>query len=82
MVINRVGFSFEMKRTRSIDFSSSIDHWDIHREVIVILMENHVLVVRYNFIKERIIYTQVIRFDDIRSISFGPCSYPNKSLMG
>jgi hypothetical protein len=61
---------------------SSIDHWDLHREVLVILMENHILIVRYNFIKERIIYTQVIRFDDIRSVQYGPCSYPNKSLMG
>jgi len=63
-------------------FLSSIDHWDLHREVIVILMGNHILIVRYNFIRERIIYTQVIRFDDIRSVTFGPCTYPDKSLMG
>lgn len=59
-----------------------IDHWDLHREVIVILMENHILIVRYNFIQERIIYSQVIRFDDIRSVTFGSCAHPNKSLMG
>jgi hypothetical protein len=63
-------------------FVSSIDHWDLHREVIVILMENHILIVRYNFIKEKIIYTQAIRFDDIRSVSYGTCSYPDKSFMG
>jgi hypothetical protein len=45
-------------------------------------MENHILIVRYNFIRERIIYTQAIRFDDIRSVTYGSCSYPDKSLMG
>jgi len=49
--------------------------------VIVILMENHILIVRYNFIREQIIYTQAIRFDDIRSVTFGPCAHPDKSLM-
>jgi len=63
-------------------FISSIDHWDLHREVIVILMDNHILIVRYNFIREQIIYTQAIRFDDIRSVTYGTCTYPNKSLMG
>ncbi len=63
-------------------YISSIDHWDLHREVIIIIMENHLLIVRYNFIRERIIYTQAIRFDDIRSITYGPCSYPDKSFMG
>ncbi|CAF0774418.1 unnamed protein product [Adineta steineri] len=61
---------------------TDIDHWDLHREVIIIIMENHILIVRYNFIKEQIVYTQAIRFDDIRSVIYGPCSYPNKSLMG
>ena len=46
------------------------------------IMENHVLIVRYNFIRERIIYSQSILFDDIRTVVFGPCSYPAKSLMG
>ncbi|CAF3344149.1 unnamed protein product [Rotaria socialis] len=59
-----------------------IDHWNLHREVIVILMENHVLIVRYNFIRERVIYSQAILFDDISAVTFGPCSYPDKSLMG
>ncbi|CAF0815304.1 unnamed protein product [Rotaria sordida] len=59
-----------------------IDHWNLHREVIVTIMENHILIVRYNFVRERIIYSQIIRFDDITSVTYGPCSYPNKSLMG
>ena len=46
------------------------------------IMENHVLIVRYNFIRDRIIYSQAILFDDIRTVVFGPCSYPAKSLMG
>ena len=45
-------------------------------------MGNHVLVVRYNFIRERIKYSQIIRFDDIRSVTYGSCSYPDKSVMG
>lgn len=45
-------------------------------------MSNHILIVRYNFIRERIRYTQVIRFDDIRSVTFGQCGYPDKSFMG
>lgn len=60
----------------------SIDHWDLHREVIVILNQNHILIVRYNFIKEAIIYTQAIPFKDIRSVSYGQCTYPNSSMMG
>ena len=63
-------------------FLSSVDHWDLHREVIVVLMENHIMIVRYNFIKERIIYSQGILFDDIRSVVYGPCCYPNRSIMG
>lgn len=60
----------------------SIDHWNLHREVMVTIMENHILVVRYNFIQERVIYSQAILFDDITSVIYGPCSYPDKSLMG
>ncbi|CAF1523560.1 unnamed protein product [Rotaria sp. Silwood1] len=59
-----------------------IDHWNLHREVIVIIMENHILIVRYNFVRERVLYSQIIRFDDITSVIYGPCSYPSKSLMG
>ena len=80
LLIEYVLYLIKIKINRSI--FSSIDHWDLHREVIVILMENHILIVRYNFIKERIIYTQIIRFDDIQSVTFGPCSYPDKSFMG
>jgi hypothetical protein len=54
----------------------------MHREVIVILMENHILIVRYNFIRERITYTQTINFDAIRSVKFGQISYPDSSFMG
>ncbi|CAF0750764.1 unnamed protein product [Didymodactylos carnosus] len=61
---------------------TDIDHWDMHREVIVTLMQNHILIVRYNFIRNRIIYTQSIRFDDIKSVVFGPYKYPPKSIMG
>lgn len=59
-----------------------IDHWDFHREVIAILMDNHILIVRYNFIKEKIIYSQTILYEDIRSITFGLCCYPDRSMMG
>lgn len=59
-----------------------VDHWDLHREVIIFLMENNILIIRYNFIKQRIVYSQTILFDDIRSVSFGPISYPQGSLMG
>ena len=45
-------------------------------------MNNHILVIRYNFIKERMIYSQGILFDDIRSVTFGPCAYPDRSMMG
>ncbi|CAF0967776.1 unnamed protein product [Adineta ricciae] len=58
-----------------------IDHWDLHREVIVILNDNHILIVRYNFIKEFIIYSQTIRFDDIRAVSYGQCTHPDNSMM-
>ena len=60
----------------------SIDHWDMHREVIIMLMDNHILIIRYNFIKEKIIYSQSISFNDIRSVLFGPLCYPDRSLMG
>ncbi|GFN74901.1 tumor protein p63-regulated gene 1-like protein [Plakobranchus ocellatus] len=60
---------------------TEIDHWDFEREKIVLLCEESMIVVKYNFINEKVYEYKRILLHIINSIGIGDFSYPNSSLM-
>ncbi|CAL1527827.1 unnamed protein product [Lymnaea stagnalis] len=60
---------------------TEIDHWDFEREKIILLTENSMFVVKYNFINETLYEYRRIMLHIINSIYIGDFQYPNASLM-
>lgn len=60
---------------------TEIDHWDFEREKVIILCENSMIVVKYNFINETLYEYKRILLHIINSISIGDFAYPNSSFM-
>jgi len=60
---------------------TEIDHWDMDREKIILLTENSMFVIKYNFINQRLYEHRRIMLHIINSVSVGDFKYPNSSLM-
>ncbi|CAG5136543.1 unnamed protein product [Candidula unifasciata] len=66
---------------RSSWLLTEIDHWDFEREKIILLTDNSMFVVKYNFINEKLYEYRRIMLHVIHSICIGDFIYPNASLM-
>ena len=53
-----------------------VDHWDLERERVVILTNNNVIVVKYNFIQQRVEELKYIPINAITKAVFGDFQYP------
>lgn len=61
---------------------SRISYWDLHREKVVVLTDNSVINVTYDFIGKKITDYTRIMLADLRKIRFGNLTYPKGSMMG
>ena len=62
--------------------SSRISYWDLHREKVVVLTDNSIINVTYDFIGKKITDYSRIMLADLRKIRFGNLTYPKGSMMG
>ena len=61
---------------------SRISYWDLHREKVVVLTDNSVINVTYDFIGKKITDYTRIMLADLKKIRFGNLTYPKGSMMG
>lgn len=66
---------------RSSWLLSEIDHWDLEREKVVLLTDNSIFIVKYNFINEKLYEYRRIMLHIMNSVGVGDFKYPNSSLM-
>lgn len=59
-----------------------IDHWDHEREKLVVLTENSLLAVKFDFITPSVRYFKRILLKNVKSVEIGDLVYPDFSLMG
>ncbi|XP_064642923.1 tumor protein p63-regulated gene 1-like protein [Lineus longissimus] len=60
---------------------SEIDHWDNEKEKIIILNDNSVVVIKYDFVTEKVLDHRRVFLHMIDTVTLGDLVYPEKSLM-
>ena len=53
-----------------------VDHWDLEKERIVILTDNNIISVKYNFIQQQVEELKYIPIGSITEALFGDFKYP------
>lgn len=59
---------------------AEIDHWDHEKERLIILTSTHLMLIKYNFVAQRIEECQRIQLHMIDRIQGGPFQYPDRSM--
>lgn len=54
-----------------------IDHWDLEKERVVLLSENNLISVKYNFIMATVDEIKFIPFSHVTALSVGEFKYPS-----
>jgi hypothetical protein len=62
-------------------FFFRIDHWDNEKEKIVILNDNSLVVIKYDFVTEKVLDHRRVFLHMIDTVALGDLVYPEKSLM-
>lgn len=76
-----VGSNFPSICSISVSFFySRIDHWDHEKERLIILTSTHLMLIKYNFVAQRIDECQRIQLHMIDRIQGGPFQYPDRSM--
>ena len=65
----------------SIFPTSRIDHWDLEREKLVILTDNNLIVVKYNFINSSVEELKYIPFSHVTEVVYGDFKYTSSFVL-
>jgi len=60
---------------------TEINHWDLHREKIVMLTEKTLFIVVYNFISMKILEYRRLNLNELQTVQVGDLKYPASSFM-
>ncbi|XP_033104645.1 tumor protein p63-regulated gene 1-like protein [Anneissia japonica] len=60
---------------------TEIDHWDNEKEKLVMLTEKMLLIIKYDFVVERVKDHKKIMLNSIDTVQFGLFEYPDKTLV-
>ncbi len=60
---------------------TEINHWDLHRERIVMLSEKTLFIISYNFISMKILDYRRLNLSELKGVSVGDLKYPSSSFM-
>lgn len=62
-------------------FCFRIDHWDLEKERLVLLSDNNIISVKYNFILGQIEELKFIPLSYISELVFGDFKYPSSYVL-
>ena len=69
-----------MNQNSSVLVSSRVDHWDHEVEMMVVVTNYALYVIRFNFISLEVMFHQRIPLSLIKKVTIGDLSYPCRTI--
>lgn len=75
------GTDQEASTCACLPLPSRIDHWDLEKERVVLLSDNHLISVKYNFILSAVESLKYIPLQHVSRMIFGDFKYTSSYLL-